>query len=71
MKPIKEAGVRPDVVVDMTSQALRDPSEEKVKTPKEDLILNKALSLFGAAPQAAAKKVARHSAWDGVTALAA
>ena len=70
MKPIKEAGVRPDVIVDMTSQALRDTSEDKVKAPKEDLILNKALTLFGAAPQAAAKKVA-HRAWDGVTALAA
>lgn len=58
LKPIKDGGVKPDVVVDMTSLALKDPSvKADPKAPKEDLILEKALSLF-AAPQAAAKKAA-------------
>ena len=45
LKPIKERGVKPDVLVDLSSVALRDDSEEQ--KPKEDLILRKALSLFG------------------------
>ncbi|HXI11721.1 MAG TPA: S41 family peptidase [Thermoanaerobaculia bacterium] len=47
LKPIKEQGVRPDVMVDMTSLALRDPEKKKSDKPEEDLILRKALSLFG------------------------
>lgn len=45
LKPIKERGVKPDVLVDLSSVALRDDSEEQ--KPKEDLILRKALQLFG------------------------
>lgn len=60
LKPIKDGGVKPDVVVDMTSQALRDRNAEKDRTqkPREDVILNKALQLFGNAPQVSAKKAA-------------
>lgn len=50
LKPIKETGIRPDVVVDLTSQAIADPKDSKAKKQKEDLILHKALQLFGAAP---------------------
>jgi carboxyl-terminal processing protease len=57
LKPIKDGGIRPDVIVDLTSQALRDPNVKGEQKPKEDLILNKALSLFNADP-AAAKKAA-------------
>jgi hypothetical protein len=42
--------VRPDVVVDLTSQAIREPVAKKGNAPlppREDLILNKALSMFG------------------------
>jgi carboxyl-terminal processing protease len=47
MKPIKDGGIRPDVIVDLTSLALRNPEEKgQNNKPKEDLILNKALSLF-------------------------
>jgi carboxyl-terminal processing protease len=47
MKPIKDGGIRPDVIVDLTSLALRNPEEKgQSNKPKEDLILNKALSLF-------------------------
>ena len=58
LKPIKDGGVKPDVVVDMTAQALRDPDAKKdaPKTPKPDVILEKALQLFG--EPAAAKKAA-------------
>jgi len=56
LKPIKEQGIRPDVVVDLTSQAIADPKDTAAKKQKEDLILNKALQLFGAAP--AEKKAA-------------
>jgi carboxyl-terminal processing protease len=57
LKPIKDGGVKPDVVVDMTAQVLRDPNAKKdaPKPPAPDLILEKALQLFGGT---AAKKAA-------------
>lgn len=57
LKPIKETGIRPDVIVDLTSQAIADPEDSKAKTQKEDLILNRALQLFGA-PAVGEKKAA-------------
>jgi len=57
LKPIKDGGVKPDVLVDLTSQALRDPDAKESARPREDLILNKALQLFNEEP-AAAKKAA-------------
>lgn len=56
MKPIKEGGVKPDVVVDLTAQALRD-RDGKSAAPQEDLILEKALSLYNE-PQTVLKKAA-------------
>jgi carboxyl-terminal processing protease len=48
LKPIKDGGVKPDVTVDLTAQAIREPSDKSAATaPREDLILEKALSLFG------------------------
>ncbi|HUF16643.1 MAG TPA: S41 family peptidase [Thermoanaerobaculia bacterium] len=44
LKPIRTEGIRPDNAVDMSSLALRDPAEPE---PDEDLILNKALEIFG------------------------
>jgi carboxyl-terminal processing protease len=60
LKPIKDGGVKPDVIVDLSSQALRDPSAagKPADSPREDLILNKALSLYGVQPAAAATKKA-------------
>jgi len=58
LKPIKEGGVRPDVIVDLTSQAIKDPNAKPEQTVKEDLILQKALALFGETTQQAAKKAA-------------
>lgn len=55
MKPIKDGGIKPDVVVDLSSQALRDRTPEKDQKPREDLILNKALSLFAETAQPARK----------------
>lgn len=55
MKPIKDGGIKPDVVVDLSSQALRDRTPEKDQKPREDLILNKALSLFAESAQPAKK----------------
>lgn len=46
LKPIKDTGVRPDVIVDLSSEAL-DAIDGKEQGPKDDLILDKALSLFG------------------------
>jgi carboxyl-terminal processing protease len=57
LKPIKDGGVRPDVVVDLTSQALRD-RDSKDQKPRQDLILEKALSLFGESLQSATVKKA-------------
>jgi len=48
MKAIKESGIRPDVIVDLSAQAIRDTSDKDAKQTREDLILNKALTLFGA-----------------------
>lgn len=46
LKPIKEGGLRPDVVVDMTSEAIDSESTTNAKS-KEDVIMKKALSIFG------------------------
>ncbi|HYC62162.1 MAG TPA: S41 family peptidase [Thermoanaerobaculia bacterium] len=51
-KVITDSGVKPDVIVDLSSQALEDPAEKGKREPKDDLILNKALQLFGAKPPA-------------------
>jgi carboxyl-terminal processing protease len=54
LKAIKDGGVKPDVTVDLTSQALRDPNEKSTE-PRQDLILEKALSLFGENPSLASQ----------------
>jgi carboxyl-terminal processing protease len=46
LKAIKDGGIKPDVTVDLTAQVLRDPNDKK-KDSREDLILEKALTLFG------------------------
>jgi carboxyl-terminal processing protease len=57
LKPIKEGGVKPDVVVDLTAQAILD-RDAKEKKPRQDLILEKALALFNEPQQNAMKKAA-------------
>jgi carboxyl-terminal processing protease len=61
LKPINETGIKPDVVVDLSSQQIDDPQKGKAKQKEEDLILKKALQLFGAQPPAV-EKVARKAA---------
>ncbi|HEX8172288.1 MAG TPA: S41 family peptidase [Thermoanaerobaculia bacterium] len=59
LKPIAEAGVKPDVTVDLTAQALEEKDTKGARQSRKnapDLILEKALQLFGA--DAAAKKAA-------------
>jgi carboxyl-terminal processing protease len=59
LKPIKDGGVKPDVIVDLTAQVLRDPNAKDNTAPKKpqpDVILEKALQLFSEA--APAKKAA-------------
>ena len=59
LKPISDAGVRPDVVVDLTAQVLEtEETKGKPKKDAEDLILKKALQLFGVQPPVAQKKAA-------------
>lgn len=58
LKPIKETGVKPDVNVDLSAQYLRDPDSKGKQQPERDLILEKALELFGADAAAAPKKAA-------------
>jgi carboxyl-terminal processing protease len=53
LKAITDTGVKPDVTVDLSSQALEEQSAKGKREPKDDLILNKALQLFGAKPPAA------------------
>jgi carboxyl-terminal processing protease len=57
LKPIKETGVKPDVTVDLSAEALREPGEKADKV-REDLILTKALSLFGENASGTLKKAA-------------
>jgi carboxyl-terminal processing protease len=59
LKPIKDGGVKPEVIVDLTAQVLRDPNAKNDGTPKKpqpDVILEKALQLFS--EPVAAKKAA-------------
>lgn len=59
LKPITETGVKPDVTVDLSAQAIEDPEAKEKETVKEDLILQKALQLFGVkAPEKAEEKKA-------------
>jgi carboxyl-terminal processing protease len=58
LKPIKERGIRPDVTVDLSAQYLPDDNEQKPDQPKDDLILKKALALFGESEAATEKKAA-------------
>jgi carboxyl-terminal processing protease len=47
LKPITETGIRPDVSVDLSVQAIQDPDSKGKKVDEEDLILEKALELYG------------------------
>jgi carboxyl-terminal processing protease len=58
MKPINDTGVKPDVVVDLSSQFVGDENAEVDDDPDEDLILQKALELFGVEPAVEQKKAA-------------
>jgi carboxyl-terminal processing protease len=55
LKAITETGIKPDVMVDLSPQAIRDPDGKK---SEEDLILEKALELFGVKDAEIAKKAA-------------
>ncbi len=46
LKPIKDGGVRPDVLVDLTPQFLDEHDTTKPQQPEEDLILEKALAMY-------------------------
>jgi carboxyl-terminal processing protease len=60
LKAITDTGVKPDVIVDLSAQALEDSETKGKHDHKDDLILNKALQLFGAQPpvKAVEKKAA-------------
>jgi carboxyl-terminal processing protease len=60
MKAITDTGVKPDVIVDLSAQALEEAETKQHLDQKDDLILNKALQLFGAQPPS--KKVAEKKA---------
>ena len=47
LKAIGETGVKPDVLVDLSGQAIRDPNEKGPVKDEDDLILEKALELYG------------------------
>ena len=58
LKAIGETGIKPDVMVDLSAQAIRDPNDKSAKKSDEDLILEKALELYGVDARAEAKKAA-------------
>ena len=47
LKAITETGIKPDVLVDLSAQAIRDPDDKGPVRDDEDLILEKALELYG------------------------
>lgn len=55
LKPIQATGVKPDVIVDLSAQAVDAANGEK-KGDEEDLILEKALHLFGVQQPAAVEQ---------------
>lgn len=58
LKAITETGIKPDVIVDLSAQAIRDPNAKGKPQKEEDLILEKALELYGVNARAAAEKKA-------------
>lgn len=58
LKPIKERGVRPDVLVDLSAQVLLRDEKSKETRREDDLILNRALEIFGVTTTAPAEKKA-------------
>jgi carboxyl-terminal processing protease len=58
LKAIGETGVRPDVLVDLSAQAIRDPNAKGPQKDDEDLILEKALELYGVPARVPEKKAA-------------
>ncbi|HEX8411972.1 MAG TPA: S41 family peptidase [Thermoanaerobaculia bacterium] len=58
LKAITETGIKPDVIVDLSAQAIRDPKAKGKPEKEEDLILEKALELYGVNARAAAEKKA-------------
>lgn len=54
LKAINDTGIKPDVMVDLSSQSITD-TEGKPQEDEEDLILNKALELYGVKREAEKK----------------
>ena len=52
LKTINDTGIKPDVVVDLSAQAIEDPDGKRVD---DDLILDKALELYGVKREAEKK----------------
>lgn len=58
LKPIKETGVKPDVVVDLAAESIPEEGAPRSTKKASDAILRKALTLFGEEDEAAALKKA-------------
>lgn len=58
LKAITETGIKPDVTVDLSGQAIRDPEAKGKPRDEEDLILGKALELYGVQRTAVPQKKA-------------
>ena len=56
LKAITETGIKPDVIVDLSGEAIRDPEAKEKPKQEEDLILQKALELYGVKRVPAAEK---------------
>lgn len=54
LKAITDTGIKPDVPVDLSAQSIQDPDGKRTKD-EQDLILEKALELYGVAPRAEKK----------------
>jgi carboxyl-terminal processing protease len=57
LKAITDTGIKPDVIVDLSAQAIEEPAGT-AKKDKEDLILEKALELYGVDRKVPEKKAA-------------
>jgi carboxyl-terminal processing protease len=71
LKAINDTGIKPDVSVDLSSQSIQDPDGKRADQ-EEDLILDKALELYGVKKPVEAKKAASlGKTWSVVEAVMA
>ncbi|HEX6097668.1 MAG TPA: S41 family peptidase [Thermoanaerobaculia bacterium] len=71
LKAINDTGIKPDVTVDLSLQAIEDPDGKRPEQEEEDLILDKALELYGVKKAPEKKAASLGETWPVVEAVMA